>query len=445
MPLILVGRYFPIRCISDSSYYRVFVAIDRYTPSYNLRIVKQLNVDNISDAAELETLQKKFAAEEKILEQIGHHPQIPEIFATFEFGQPAPSDGTLERAFYLVEEFIEGEDLEVELAKTGKFSEQQVLVFLHQILPVVQFIHQQSYIHQNIKPANIIRDRESRLHLIDFGGLKQIYRAKTSDSGGSGLYAMEYAAPEQANFEQVYMSTDVYAIGVTCLHLLTNKRPQELFNIETRAWEWQQYSQLSPELTEIINKMLYLNPYQRYQSIAEISYALSNLPIPSSVQNDIPTQIPSSVFTPLPINPIPSVDKVNGFDKVVPTTQPTRPIFRHHKFPLLDACLRAAFVGFEGSLLYVFLSSLAGSPPIAMGLWGAFLGSLIFAQIRRLSSKRVLAAAAFVTLAVVLAIPAIYGSWGRELIVAIAMTFAAGAAAVVALSRSIYQLFNRWF
>jgi serine/threonine-protein kinase len=437
MPLILVGRYFPIECLAQSSLSRVFLAIDRYTPSQSLRIVKQLDVNQISTQTELSELQKRFEAEEKILERLGKHPQIPELFATFEYSQPTFPNGAVETTFYLVEEFIQGEDIGTEVAKKGKFSEEQILVFLHQILPVLQFVHQQGYIHQDIKPSNIIRDRRGKLHLIDFGGLKRIPKPTIID-GDSRVYIPGYTAPEQAKFQQVYMSTDIYALGVTCLHLLTNKRPEELFNTETRAWEWENHNQVSLALGEIINQMLFLNPFKRYQSVAELLYALMSLPAPLSLQNEIPTQIPSSIIKAAPSALSQPIDRII-------TTQPTKPLFRQPKFPLFDACSRAAFIGFEGSLLYILLSSLVSFMPIAMGLWGMVLGGLIFLQVRRLTGKTAPWVLAATTLLIVLTIPPIYTLWGRQLILVISVIFGASATAVVVLCRLIYQLFDRWF
>jgi serine/threonine protein kinase len=437
MPLILIGRYFPIECLSQSSLSRVFLAIDRYTPSQTLRIVKQLDVNQISTQTDLSELQKRFETEEKILEKLGKHPQIPELFATFEFSQPNLLEGALDRTFYLVEEFIEGEDLGTEVAKKGKFSEEQLSIFLHQILPLLQFVHQHGYIHQDIKPSNIIRDRQGKLHLIDFGGLKRIPQPAITDDD-SRVYVPGYAAPEQIKFQKVYISTDIYALGVTCLHLLTNKRPEELFNTETRSWEWENYTNVSSGLAHVLNQMLFLNPFKRYQSLAEVSYALRSLPAPLSIQNEIPTQIPTSIIK------APPSALSQPIDNPAPA-HPTKPIFRSAKFPLFDVCSRAAFIGFEGSLLYILLSTLVDATAIAMGLWGMMLGGLIFLQVRRLTGKTAPWILAAATLLIVLIIPPIYTVWDRPLILIISVVFAASATAVVVLCRLIYQLFDRWF
>jgi hypothetical protein len=437
MPLILVGRYFPIECLSQSSLSRVFLAIDRYTPSQSLRVVKQVYVSQALSEPDLSEVQTKFQEEEKTLEKLGKHPQIPELFAIFEFSEANIYNQTAETIFYLVEEFIDGEDLETELAKTGKFSEEKLSVLLHQILPVLQFVHEQGYIHQDLKPSNIMRDRQGKLHLIDFGGVKQISKPSISDSDDKA-YVPGYAAPEQANLQQIYPSTDIYALGITCLHLTTNKRPEELFTPETRTWEWERYSQIGADLAQILNQMIFLNPFKRYQSIAEVLYALRSLPIPALVQNDIPTEIPGAIVRAAPrqiyrpIQPEASV-------------QQTRPLFRSTKFPLLDICSRAAFVGLEGSLLYILLVGSIGSNAISMGLWGMILGGLIFVQMRQLMGKIAPWALAAITLIVVLTIPGIYSLWGRQLILVISVVFAASAAAVVVLARLIYLLFDRWF
>ncbi|MFM6453721.1 MAG: protein kinase domain-containing protein, partial [Planktothrix sp.] len=81
------------------------------------------------------------------LEQLGKHSQIPELFAYF----------IQDHRQYLVQEYIEGQNLNQELSETGAFSEDKIIKLLENILPVLTFIHQQQVIHRDIKPENIIR------------------------------------------------------------------------------------------------------------------------------------------------------------------------------------------------------------------------------------------------------------------------------------------------
>ncbi|WP_181244079.1 bifunctional serine/threonine-protein kinase/formylglycine-generating enzyme family protein, partial [Chamaesiphon polymorphus] len=211
-----------------------------------------------------------FYEEAKHLEKLGKHSQIPELFAYFDIeGQP-----------YLVQQFIDGQDLEQELAIEGKFNQHQIRKLLLSLLPVLDFLHHQSppIIHRDIKPANIIRRRSDReLVLVDFGAAKQATQTMLARTGTT-IGSPEYVAPEQARGKPAFAS-DIYSLGVTCIFLLTQVSPFDLFDVSEDAWVWRDYLVDNPvdeSLGKVLDKMIANALSQRYQSASEVMAALAD-------------------------------------------------------------------------------------------------------------------------------------------------------------------------
>jgi serine/threonine-protein kinase len=158
--------------------------------------------------------------------------------------------------------------------------------------------------------------------LIDFGLVKQavnqIWAAYAEDgstvSQASFVGKLGYAPPEQIRMGQCYPCSDLYALGVTAIVLLTGQEPNTLTDRESLEWCWQSYVQVSDRLTHILNKMLSEKPKDRYQSAAEVMTALgltgaASSPLPNpSVRSSQPTsnvtqqqRLPIPPPKPLPI------------------------------------------------------------------------------------------------------------------------------------------------
>ena len=116
-------------------------------------VVKQfLPPENISDTA-LAMARKLFTREAAALSKLGsQHEQIPDLFAFFPLVVTDTSTGKDAEFFYLVQEYIEGKNLEEELSAKGKFSEQEVRYVLEEILMILEFVHENGSIHRDIKP-----------------------------------------------------------------------------------------------------------------------------------------------------------------------------------------------------------------------------------------------------------------------------------------------------
>lgn len=245
---------------------RTLLAEDESQPSKPYCAIKQFypqGQNNSPKAAQL------FHQEAERLKELGNHPQIPEFLAYFE----------QDNCQYIVQEFIDGENLNQELAQLGAFSEKQLRSLLSDLLPVLQFIHQGKVIHRDIKPENIIRRRrDNKLVLVDFGAAKYAtwtILAKTGTTIGSA----GYAAPEQT-FGKAVFASDIYSLGVTCIHLLTQMQPFDLYEPLESGFIWRQYlvnNPVSQDLAELLDKMIHPVLKQRYQSVEEVLQYFSRL------------------------------------------------------------------------------------------------------------------------------------------------------------------------
>ena len=206
------------------------------------------------------------------LAELGKHPQIPQLLNCFEQAG----------YFYLVQEWIDGQNLEQELTETGAFNEAEIWQFLGEMLPILQFIHDRQIVHCDIKPANIIRCRlpalpscaapEQRrdLILVDFGAANYLDLESSLDAK-TQVGSAEYAALEQIRGQAVFAS-DLYSLGMTCLHLLTQMPPFDLHDMGEGVEEWQPYlaTPISPSLQKILCKLLQSPLRRRYRSAAQV-------------------------------------------------------------------------------------------------------------------------------------------------------------------------------
>ena len=265
--LLLYNRYRAIKSISQGGMGRTFLAVDEQMATKC--IIKQFSPQN-QGTNNAEQALELFRQEAQRLWELGQHPQIPQLLAYFEPDQPGISGTSA-----IVQSLIEGESLAQKLQAEGAFSEIAVRQILLELLPVLQFVHERNIIHRDINPENIIRRQEGILQgdelvLVDFSAAK--FTSKTAlAKTGTVIGSAAYISPEQMRGKAV-PSSDLYSLGVTCIHLLTDIHPFDLFNSLEGVWVWQDYltNSVSTELTKILNKMLADAVKNRYQSAVEI-------------------------------------------------------------------------------------------------------------------------------------------------------------------------------
>ncbi len=291
-PLRLRDRYRALRALGRGGFGATFLARDESLPGHPPCVIKQLRPS--ADAPHvLDMARDLFQREAKILGKIGNHPQLPRLLDYFETNQE----------FFLVQEFINGNTLQQEVRKGGPFSEAGVKQFLSEALPIIQYVHNNKIIHRDIKPANLIRrDEDKKLVLIDFGAVKDKVNpahAESSDQTALTAYAIGtpgYAPPEQMAMRPVYAS-DLYAVGVTCIYLLTGKPPKDLdYDPTTGEMLWRDLVHVSDHFANVLQKMLEISVRHRYQSVEAVLRDLDLEPYMESLAQNMafPSQNPSS-------------------------------------------------------------------------------------------------------------------------------------------------------
>ncbi|NET00341.1 MAG: serine/threonine protein kinase [Sphaerospermopsis sp. SIO1G1] len=422
MPLILRGRYIPTQFLGKGGFGTAFLAIDRDTPKMRQCVVKQFQPSENLTAEALETARILFTREAGVLEEIGdEHKQIPDLYAFFPITVPSLESGQQDEFFYLVQEYIDGHTLEDELSLEGNFSEMGVTQILTEILPILQFIHHKGIIHRDIKPSNIMRRRDGRLFLLDFGAVKLVTNSPGTNTGSTGIYSMGFAPPEQMSGGQIFPSTDLYALAVTVIMLLTGQDASQLFDAYTNQWNWLSQVNISDRLAHVLDRMLLSTPSQRFQSATEVLEAIST-PLPT-----IPTSSP-----PIQAQPVPPSPPVQA-QPVPPAT--TKPIFA-----TWEILAGAAFSGFEGALIAISIFSIVNNPIVTVAISVVILTGLIFAQTRRWLERFDLLIIPGITFAVIFFIPLLRGSLSIEQVVVLAAASALAAIAVMSLFRLIYKL-----
>jgi serine/threonine-protein kinase len=421
MPLFLRDRYLPTKLLGQGGFGAAFLAIDRDTPKMRQCVVKQFQPSGNLNPEALEKARVLFTQEAGVLEELGNeHSQIPNLFAFFPISVASLQPGQQDEFFYLVQEYIDGQTLEEELLKEGKFSEIGATQILTDILPVLQFIHDKGIIHRDIKPSNIMRRRDGRLFLLDFGAVKLITNVAAGTGGSTGIYSMGFAPPEQMSGGQVFPSTDLYALAVTIITLLTGEETSKLFDAYRNEWKWRTQATVNDRLANILDKMLLPAASQRFQSAAEVLEALSP---------------PNPTILPPPLQPQP-------LQPLAPVTQPSpKPIPVQPAFATWELLAGAAFSGFEGALIAIALFSLVKNPIITLAISVVILSVLIFAQTRRWLEKFDLLIIPGISLAVFFLVPFLRAGLAMQPVI-FAVSSDLIAIAVATVFRLIYKLIS---
>lgn len=276
LSLLLGGRYRAIRSLGTGGFSNTFAAVDEHrlqTPC----VIKQF-IPPAGDTSRVEKSMALFQQEASILKELGEHPQIPSLLAFLE------QEGRL----YLIQEFVEGQDLFQEAMESGPFSEQQIQTLFTELLPILQFIHNRQVVHRDIKPGNLLRQADGSLVLIDFGGSLQLEGQFRPVTGTPG-----YAPPEQLQ-GHVEAASDLHSLAVTGIRLLTGHLAQEPSDPFADPYQrhqiWHRLQiNVSPELAQIFDNLLHPDVQSRYQSAIEVWQALSpnaasSIPLAPNIQ-----------------------------------------------------------------------------------------------------------------------------------------------------------------
>jgi serine/threonine protein kinase len=350
--MLLQNRYFIIQGLASGGFGDTYLAEDTQMPSNRRCVIKQLKPIN-QDPNVYQIVKDRFQKEAELLEKLGdENRQIPKLFGNFE------EDGK----FYLVQEWIEGETLADLVQKQGRLSEIVVKDILVKILPVLDFIQTQHIIHRDIKPDNIIvRKSDSLPILIDFGAVKETMGTIMATSGNS-TSSIVIGTPGFMPSEQMagrpLFSSDLYALGLTAIYMLTGKIPQELETDPlTGELKWQQYApNVSGEFAEILTRTIQTHPRERFTT----AQAMLNV-LEGKVANVNPTMISNPSINPTvpisqPNNFIPNSGQstvviANPNPQPFPTPPPVTPA-KNWQMPLVVGIICAIIIGGFGYYQY---------------------------------------------------------------------------------------------
>ena len=256
--LSLRGRYQVQRPLARGGMGAVYLAAD--TELFGrLCVVKELHARGLSPADQAEA-ERNFRREAEVLAAL-RHPSIPQIYDYF----------ITDERYYLVMEYIEGENLAERVGRQGLLPPDELLRYADQVCDVLVYLaeRQPPVVHRDIKPSNIILQPSGRTFLVDFGVAKpKAGRGRDTAAWGT----MGYASPEQTA-GRAEPSSDVYGLGATLYHLLTGDDPGD------HPFLFPQLKQVASPLRELLERALAHRPTQR-PAAHEVKTTLASLVAP---------------------------------------------------------------------------------------------------------------------------------------------------------------------
>lgn len=223
--------------------------------------IKEVRKDGVKD---FEVVKQSLVAETDMLKKL-NHPSLPSIVDVIED----------ESTFLIVMDYIQGNPLSRALEEYGAQPQEHVIEWAKQLCDVLGYLHTRTpaIIYRDMKPANVMLKPDGNVTLIDFGTAREFKEKNLADT--TCLGTVGYAAPEQfGGMGQTDARTDIYCLGATLYHLVTGMNPCE------PPYEIRPIREINPSLSggleQIILKCTQRNPQDRYQSCAELMYALEH-------------------------------------------------------------------------------------------------------------------------------------------------------------------------
>ena len=183
-------------------------------PNLDRRVaIKTVKVENLSEEAAAE-YEHRFRTEARSAARL-QHPNIVSVY---------DSDRDADVAF-LVMEYIQGDDLKHHLDRGVRYSLEQSLKIIRDLLSALDYAHKQGIVHRDIKPANLLIEPGGRVKLTDFGVARIQDSGEATRTQGSMVGTLKYMAPEQVQGQKIDSRADLFSVGVVLYQLLTDKRP----------------------------------------------------------------------------------------------------------------------------------------------------------------------------------------------------------------------------
>jgi serine/threonine protein kinase len=279
---IINNSYKIIKLIGQGGFGRTYL-IELITTGEK-RVLKEF-APQVSRPEQIAKARDLFNREVGTLRQL-NHSQIPHFYELLQTNM-----GGEEKLFF-VQDYIEGNSYHGQI-----LSQIEVINLLQNLLPVLTYIHSQNVIHRDISPDNIIKRNQDNLPiLIDFGAVKTAASQMIGSFNPTRIGKNGYVPNEQILRGEAYPSSDLYALGVTCIVLLTGEKPENLYQIDnnnTMIWHWQNRVNVDHNFANILNKMIAENYFHRFQSAQEVLQELNNynLGVNPLINTNMPTNV----------------------------------------------------------------------------------------------------------------------------------------------------------
>lgn len=256
---VVDGKYKILSKVGQGGMSVVYMAINE--KANKTWAVKEVRKDGVLD---FESVKQGLVAETDILKKL-NHPNLPSIIDVID----------TEDSFIIIMDYIQGNSLNKALDEYGAQPQEYVIEWAKQLCDVFGYLHSRepAIIYRDMKPANVMLKPDGNVTLIDFGTAREFKERNLADT--TCLGTVGYAAPEQfGGMGQTDARTDIYCLGATMYHLVTGCNPSE------PPYEIKPIRQINPTLSSglerIIEKCVQRNPEDRYQSAAELMYALEH-------------------------------------------------------------------------------------------------------------------------------------------------------------------------
>lgn len=184
---------------------------------------------------------------------------------------------------YIVMEFVDGQTLKEMIREQGRIEPDLALRMTIRILAAVDHAHRNGIVHRDIKPQNILVDRQGRVKVADFG-IARLKASQTtridSENGASALGSVHYFSPEQARGEVADEKSDLYSVGVVMYEMLTGQVPFDgetsvsvaLKHVQEEPKSMRLFqSGISKAMDEVVMRALCKDTAKRYQTAAEMA------------------------------------------------------------------------------------------------------------------------------------------------------------------------------
>ncbi|MGF1541711.1 MAG: tetratricopeptide repeat protein [Pleurocapsa sp.] len=270
---VVGSRYRITRYLGGKNGINTYLADNLQRPYQSPCSIKQVDIPD-SDPVTWAKIERRLAEELSLLERLGYHDQIPQLLDHFEE----------QEEFYLVQEYIPGENLE-QILKQHKLELNEAIELLENTLSILAFVHQHRVIHRNLKPSNIkLRQSDRAVILIDFGFLNDLKSIPQSTVDNTQPQECNTYLPPEQIAGRPTVSSDLYALGMIIIEAISGVKPENLTrDRDTGAIILPETEiKINRRLVKFLCKMTNLNVGQRYQSVEDTLEDLYKLDLPRS-------------------------------------------------------------------------------------------------------------------------------------------------------------------